>query len=333
MAKGDKSAVPATPMKPGGMRSEASGRSRSSYSTPTTSRMTPITECSMNFGDPDDYSDAKEDDEDDYLEEKALVSELSGGTVVSCRGEGARTQPRPELEEVAGPPVDSDKDGSDGAKPSAAGKAFQSTHFRPSINGDTPGANKIIGKILELMKTKSNWMQMFGPTLVRQAVWMNLGSELVVLIDSTSTHQRFPSDAALDDCAPADAGTALQKKKLRTAFGVEEIAPGRQVVARQAFMPADPLKIPLPHTPVKSNETLQGVFGYKGSLYMHHIVTPRSVSRQERVVNENEGSKRTPNTHRSQTQQADQRYDLNEYSSDEGDDLLDSLFRQHKMEG
>ncbi|OWZ10802.1 hypothetical protein PHMEG_00016280 [Phytophthora megakarya] len=77
MAKGDKSAVPTTPMKSGGMHSEASGRSRSSYSTPTTSRMTPITERSVSFNDSVEYSDAKEDDENDYLEEKAFVSELS----------------------------------------------------------------------------------------------------------------------------------------------------------------------------------------------------------------------------------------------------------------
>ncbi|OWZ15136.1 hypothetical protein PHMEG_00011278 [Phytophthora megakarya] len=107
-----------------------------------------------------------------------------------------------------------------------------------------PGANKAIGKTLELMMTKISWMQMFGPTLVPQAVWMNLGGELLVPIDSTSTRQaaqdtvmllramvcepqRFPSDAALDDWAPADAGTALRKwkKKLRAAFGVEEITP------------------------------------------------------------------------------------------------------------
>ncbi|OWZ14264.1 hypothetical protein PHMEG_00012288 [Phytophthora megakarya] len=131
--------------------------------------------------------------------------------------------------------------------------------------------------------------------------------------------QRFPSDAALDDWA-------MRKKKLRIPFGVEEIAPGCQVVARQAFMPADPSKIPLPQTPIKSNETSQGVFGSKGSPYMHdsHVVTPRSVSRQERAAKENESSKRTPYTYRSQTQPADRRCDWNEDSSDEGDDLLDN---------
>ncbi|OWZ00630.1 hypothetical protein PHMEG_00028134 [Phytophthora megakarya] len=64
-----------------------------------------------------------------------------------------------------------------------------STGFRLPINGDTPGADKVISKTLELMMTKSSWMQMLGPTLVRQAVWMNLGGELVVPIDSTSTRQ------------------------------------------------------------------------------------------------------------------------------------------------
>ncbi|OWY94889.1 hypothetical protein PHMEG_00035256 [Phytophthora megakarya] len=139
---------------------------------------------------------------------------------------------------------------------------------------------------------------------------------------------RFPTDAGLDDCAPPDAGTALRKwkKKLRTAFGVEEVAPGHQGVARQAFMPADPSKIPFPQNSIKSNETSQGVFGSKGSPYMHesHMVTSRSVSRQEQVVKENEGSKRTPNTYRSQAQQADRRYNLYEDSSDEGDDLFDN---------
>ncbi|OWZ06548.1 hypothetical protein PHMEG_00021181 [Phytophthora megakarya] len=162
MAKGDKSAVPATPMKSGGTRSEASGRSRSSYSTPTTSRMTPITERSVSFDDSVDYSDAKEDDEDDYLEEKTPVSELSEGAVVAvgCSAGVKALAPNlaEELEEVAGPAMDSDDDESDGAKPSAAtGKAIsQSIGFRPPINGDMPEANKVISKTLELMMTKSN---------------------------------------------------------------------------------------------------------------------------------------------------------------------------------
>ncbi|OWZ16139.1 LOW QUALITY PROTEIN: hypothetical protein PHMEG_00010107, partial [Phytophthora megakarya] len=331
MAKGDKSAVPATPMKSGGTRSEASGRARSSYSTPTTSRMTPITERFVCFEDSVDYSDAKEDDEVDYLVEKAPVSERSEGASVSvgrCAGVLARNHAE-ELEEVAGPAMDSDDDGADGVKPSAAGKATsQSTGFRPPINGDTPGSNNVIDKTLELMMTKSSWMQMFGPTLVRQTV---------VPIDSTSTRQvaqdtvmllramgcepqRFPSDAALDNWAPADAGTGLRKwkKKLRAAFGVEEIARGRQPVKL-------PSQVPLPPTPVKQNESSTGLFGSKGSPYMHdsHMVTPRSASRQDRVVKENEVSRQTSNTYKGPAKQSDHRYDLNEDSSDDGKDLWD----------
>ncbi|OWY93886.1 LOW QUALITY PROTEIN: hypothetical protein PHMEG_00036552 [Phytophthora megakarya] len=184
--------------------------------------------------------------------------------------------------------------------------------------------------------TKSSWMQMFGPTLVRQAVWTNLRGELVAnrfnehsssgprYRHATKGHGRFPSDAALDDWAPANAGTALRKwkKKLRAAFGVEEIDPGRQVVARQAFMPADPSQVPLPQTPVKQNESSTGI---QGSPYMHdsHMVTPRSASRQDRVVKENEASRPTPNIYKGPAQQPDRRYDLNEDSSDDGNDLLD----------
>ncbi|OWZ18435.1 hypothetical protein PHMEG_0007470 [Phytophthora megakarya] len=84
-------------MKSGGTRSETSGHSRSSYSTPTTPQSTIRS-----------TTDAKEDDEDDYLKEKAPVA---GVRALACNLAEA-------LEEVAGPAMDSDDDGSDGAKPS-----------------------------------------------------------------------------------------------------------------------------------------------------------------------------------------------------------------------
>ncbi|OWZ10161.1 LOW QUALITY PROTEIN: hypothetical protein PHMEG_00017029 [Phytophthora megakarya] len=65
----------------------------------------------------------------------------------------------------------------------------QSTGFESPINEDTPGGNKDTGETLELMMATSSWMQMFGPTLVRQVVWTNHGGELVVPSDSTSTRQ------------------------------------------------------------------------------------------------------------------------------------------------
>ncbi|OWZ13654.1 hypothetical protein PHMEG_00012981 [Phytophthora megakarya] len=313
--------------------------------------MMPITERLVSFDDSVDYSNVKEDDEDDYLEEKTPVSELSEGAVVSVGHiAGVKALARnlaEELEEVAGPAMISDDDGSDGVKPSAATRkaTSQSTGFRPPINGDMPEANKGIGKTLELMMTKSSWMQMFGPTVVRQEVRMNLGGELVVAIDSTSTRQvaqdnvmllrdmgcepqRFPSDAALDDWVPADAGRALRKwkKKLRAARvrgGGDCSSPS--CGSPSSFHACQPFEVPLPQTPVKQNEYSIGVFGCKGSPYMDdsHMVTPRSVSRQDRVVKENEALRPTPNTYKSPAQQPDRRYDLNEDSSDNGRDLLD----------
>ncbi|POM67325.1 Hypothetical protein PHPALM_16703, partial [Phytophthora palmivora] len=203
------------------------------------------------------------------------LSEAAVGSV--GRSGGVRSLARnltEELDGVAGPePAIEDSDGgSNSLKPLAmTGKTTsRSTGNRPPVNGDTPAANKVLGRCLELIKTRINWMQLSGPKQARQAVWMDLGGELAVPIDSTSTRQvaqdtvlplrtmgcepqRFPSDAALKDWTPTDAGTALRKwkKKLRTSFGVSEIVAGRQPIARRAPEAADPSKVPLPQTPKK----------------------------------------------------------------------------------
>ncbi|OWY95374.1 hypothetical protein PHMEG_00034638 [Phytophthora megakarya] len=66
-------------------------------------------------------------------------------------------------------------------------------------------------------------------------------------------------------------------------------------------------KSQLPQTPVKQNEPSTSVFGSKGSPYMHdsHMMTPRSASRHNRVVKENEVSRPTPNTYNGPAQQSD----------------------------
>ncbi|GMF66271.1 unnamed protein product [Phytophthora lilii] len=63
MAKGSKSAVPATPMKSSGGRTEASDRSGDSFVTPQSSRMEPIPESFATFDDSVDYPDAKYDED------------------------------------------------------------------------------------------------------------------------------------------------------------------------------------------------------------------------------------------------------------------------------
>ncbi|POM64293.1 Hypothetical protein PHPALM_20200 [Phytophthora palmivora] len=198
------------------------------------------------------------------------------------------------------------------------------------------------------MKTRSNWMQLFGPKLVRQAVWMDLGGELAVPIDSTSTRQvaqdtvlllramgcepqRFPSDAALKDWTPTDAGTALRKwkKKLRTSFEVSEIGAGRQLITRREPEATDPSKVTLPQTPKKRvNEGSDaGVFTTtaEASPYMQdsHMVTPRSTSRSERLAKETESLRPTPNTRQETGRYPTRNYDSPEDTSDSDSDSSD----------
>ncbi|POM68201.1 LOW QUALITY PROTEIN: Hypothetical protein PHPALM_15666 [Phytophthora palmivora] len=131
--------------------------------------------------------------------------------------------------------------------------------------------------------------------------------------------QRFPSDAALKDWTPTDAGTALRKwkKKLRTSFGVSEIGAGRQLIARRAPEAADPSKVPLLQTPKKRvNEA---------SPYMQdsHMVTPWSASRSERLAEETESLRPTPNTRQETGQRPARNYDSPEDSSDSDSDSGD----------
>uniref|UniRef100_H3GYL0 Uncharacterized protein n=1 Tax=Phytophthora ramorum TaxID=164328 RepID=H3GYL0_PHYRM len=192
-----------------------------------------------------DYSDAKEDD----LEEKAAIPELSEAAAVSAgRSGGVRSLARnltEELNEVAGPePANGyDEDESDDHRSSAMAEDANSrpNGSRPPLNGDTPAANRVLGRYLELMKVKSNWMRSFAPEVVRQAIWMELSGELTVPVESWSTRQVaedtvqllramgcepqvFPSEADLRAWAPEDAATALRKwkQKLWSAFGVAE---------------------------------------------------------------------------------------------------------------
>uniref|UniRef100_H3HAH7 Retrotransposon gag domain-containing protein n=1 Tax=Phytophthora ramorum TaxID=164328 RepID=H3HAH7_PHYRM len=293
MAKEAKSAVPATPVRSSGTRTEGLGRSG------------PSIKRSDSFDEPMDYSDAKEDDEEDDLEEKAAMPEHSEATAVSAGRSGEVTSLArnltEELNEVAGPePAHGyDEDGSDDANSRPNGG-------RPPLNGDTPAANRVLGRYLEFMKVKSNWMRSFAPEIVRQAIWMELGGELTVPVESWSTRQVaedtvqllrvmgcepqvFPSEADLRAWAPEDAATALRKwkQKLRSAFGVAEAGVSRPPNVRHASDPVDPSTIPLPLTPGRRprESTEAGILSAKGatSTYFQdsHMVTPRSLSAVE----------------------------------------------------
>ncbi|KAE9047075.1 hypothetical protein PR001_g4357 [Phytophthora rubi] len=154
-----------------------------------------------------------------------IVTEAAGAAVVSA-GRSSRVRPLArnlvdELDDVAKPELafgDDDDDESDVKGPK----------HRPPLNGDTSAANKVLGRYLELTKTKSNWMRQFSPKIVRPAVWMDLGGVLAIPIDPTSTRQvarktelllramgceshMYPPDMALADWTPNEAAAALMK--------------------------------------------------------------------------------------------------------------------------
>uniref|UniRef100_H3H938 Eukaryotic/viral aspartic protease n=1 Tax=Phytophthora ramorum TaxID=164328 RepID=H3H938_PHYRM len=278
------------------------------------------------------------------------MPELSEAAAVSAgRSGGVRSLARnltEELNEVAGPePANGyDEDGSDDHRSSAMAEDANSrpNGGRPPLNGDTPAANRVLGRYLELMKVKSNWMRSFAPEVVRQAIWMELGGELTVPVESWSTRQVaedtvqllramgcepqvFPSEADLRAWAPEDAATALRKwkQKLRSAFGVAEAGVSRPPNVRHASDPVDPSMIPLPTTPGRRprGSTEAGIFSAQGatSTYFQdsHMVTPRSVSRTERLAREAEGYRTAPTAGRSASRTPSRRYDLRDDSSDE----------------
>ncbi|ETI30623.1 hypothetical protein F443_22266 [Phytophthora nicotianae P1569] len=251
MVKGS-TTVPATPMKSSG------ARDGDSSSPPDTPRMATIAKRLVSFEDDAAYDlDTKEDDEDaddyDDQEEKAAVPEMAtpdtpeGAMVATTRSGGVKSLSRNlvnELDEVAGPePAYSDDDGDDDVPklPRNTGReAMKPRGNHPPLNGDTPIANKVLGRCMEMMMTESAWIPMFAPASVRQARWVVIINELAWPVNSTSTFQvaentvsllmamgceaqAYPPEAALRDWSPSEAGTDLQKwkKKLRMAFGAD----------------------------------------------------------------------------------------------------------------
>ncbi|EGZ24070.1 hypothetical protein PHYSODRAFT_325222 [Phytophthora sojae] len=329
MAKGVKSAVPATPVKLSGTRNEASILSGSSFSAPATDLMESIDERSVSYDTAIDSSDAKEDDE--------AMNGIGGSrSITRDLSETFNDMPGPE------PACDGDDGATEGFKASVTvgGATSKPVGTRPSLNGDTPAANKVLGRCLELMKTKSEWMQLFSPKQVYQAIWMDHGGALATPINSTSTRQVaqntvdllrgmgcepqiLPADAALTSWTPTTGAMALTKwrKKLREAFGVVD---GGSTKLRSASEAVDPSKVPLPATPRKA-ATDDGVFAAKGeaSPYMQdsHMVAPRSTDRSERLARETESSYGTPGTRGATGRWSSRRYDLRDDSSDSDDDL------------
>ncbi|GMF70067.1 unnamed protein product [Phytophthora fragariaefolia] len=60
---------------------------------------------------------------------------------------------------------------------------------RATRNADTPSANKVLARLGEEMRTRSEWMMMFAPVAMALAKWPVLGPELTQPINSTGINQ------------------------------------------------------------------------------------------------------------------------------------------------
>ncbi|GMF29582.1 unnamed protein product [Phytophthora lilii] len=336
MAKGSKSAVPATPMKSSGGRTEASDRSGDSFVTPQSSRMEPIPESSATYDDSVEYPDANydedahdEEDDDDNLEEKgpfvAPPSSPEDATVSIGRSSGVRPLSRnltDELNAVAGPEPAHDGEDVSTETPATA-----------KAGGGRPRSTATGHHLTVILRLPtSNELA----TPVDSASTQQVARDTVILLRSMGCEpQKHPSDAVLRDWTPSNAGTVLMKwkRKLRMAFGTPDIGAGRQPVARDAPEAEDPSKIPLPQTTRKTaveedEGKAAGVFSVstEASPYYHdsHMVTPRSASRSERLARDTEDSHHRVDRRRGSQRPRSKRYEFSEDSSSD-DDLLREL--------
>ncbi|OWY95729.1 LOW QUALITY PROTEIN: Eukaryotic/viral aspartic protease [Phytophthora megakarya] len=151
------------------------------------------------------------------------------------------------------------------------------------MNGDTPAANKVLGRTNEEMMEKSTWIRLIEPKRIRQAVWADLSHELAVAVTATTIGQvasdtvqflmglqaqttpTTPTQAVLESWIPAETGADLWKWKrtLRVGFRVTDIHYPQPPVGKTADGGVDPSKIPLSKTPSKGYNTVpksHGVF-------------------------------------------------------------------------
>ncbi|OWY97294.1 LOW QUALITY PROTEIN: hypothetical protein PHMEG_00032218 [Phytophthora megakarya] len=203
------------------------------------------------------------------------------------------------------------------------------------MNGDTPAANKVLGRTYEEMMEKSTWIRLFEPKRIRQAVWADLSHELAVAVTATTTGQvagdtvqflksmglqaqTVPTQPVLESWIPAGADTDLWKwkRKLRVGFGT-------------AGGGVDPSKVPLPKTLSKGYNTVpksHGVFSKSGDETPYfqdsHMITPKSSGRKEQPDHNGGRANATRSTIRGSRRRWDRnRYDDDDSSPGEEEDL------------
>ncbi|OWY98518.1 hypothetical protein PHMEG_00030703 [Phytophthora megakarya] len=225
----------------------------------------------------------------------------------------------------------------------------QKTGYRPPKNGDTPAANKVLGRTYEEMMEKSTWIRLFEPKRIRRAVWTDLSHEPAVAVTATTTGQ-VASDTVLflksmrlqaKPCRhkPSWSRGSLPKLTRMEAvgFGVTDIHYPQPPVGKTAGGGVDPSEIPHPKTPSNGYNTVpksHGVFSKSGDETPYfqdsHMITPKSSGRKERPDHDSGRGNATLSTVRGSRRRWDRnRYDEDEASSDEDEDL----YRRPQQDG
>ncbi|OWZ15825.1 hypothetical protein PHMEG_00010472 [Phytophthora megakarya] len=219
----------------------------------------------------------------------------------------------------------------------------QKTGYRPPMNGDTPAANKVLGRTYEEMMEKSTWIRLFEPKRIRQAVWADLSHELAVAVTVTTTGQvandtvQFLKSMGLQAQTVPTQGVleswisrgSLPKLTQTFGFGVTDIHYPQPPVGKSAGRGVDPSKIPLPKTPSKGYNTVpksHGVFSKSGDetpyFQESHMITPKSSGKKERSDRDSGRANATRSTMRSSRRNWDRNQRLQQ------DGVLNEYIRQ-----
>uniref|UniRef100_H3GF40 Eukaryotic/viral aspartic protease n=1 Tax=Phytophthora ramorum TaxID=164328 RepID=H3GF40_PHYRM len=132
---------------------------------------------------------------------------------------------------------------------------------------ETPKANRVLARLVEEMRTGSQWMSMFAPMYMCHAKWPKLSEELSQPINSQTIEQLVedsvlllramcyrcghkPSKPALTTCNVSSVGVELMrwKRKLKDLFGMQGGLKGQVPKSRRAGELLDEQKAPPPAT-------------------------------------------------------------------------------------
>ncbi|OWY94117.1 hypothetical protein PHMEG_00036241 [Phytophthora megakarya] len=263
-----------------------------------------------------------------------------------------------ELDEVGGPEPafgeDDDEerdDDDDDSKQAVATSQVpeKKIGYRPPMDGDTPAANKVLGRTYEEIMEKSTWIRLFEPKRIRQAVWEGLSHKLAVAVTATTTGQVVSDTMQSLKLMGLQAQTTPTRSlgvvdscrsRLRpvemeaVGFGVTDIHYPQPPIGKTAGGGVDPSKIPLPKTPSKGYITVAKALSKSGDEAPYfqdsHMRTPKSSGRKEQPDHDGGRANATRSTVRGSRRRWD-RYWYDEDDSSPGEE--EDLYKRPQQDG